>query len=78
MLSRFGHYLPDQITVHVEAGYASQKTRDLLIELGCVWDSSTKDDPLQAGCRWVVDVPQRGTLVALKTADLYRATGSSQ
>lgn len=34
-LSRFGYQLPEQITVHLDAGYDSRKTRELLTELGC-------------------------------------------
>lgn len=54
-LSRFGFHLPDQITVHLDAGYDSTKTRDLLTELACDWDISTKGEPLQTGSRWVVE-----------------------
>lgn len=54
-LSRFGFHLPDQITVHLDAGYDSTKTRDLFTELGCDWDISTKGEPLQTGSRWVVE-----------------------
>lgn len=54
-LGRFGFYLPDQIMVHLDAGYDSNKTRNLLTELGCDWEISTKGEPLQAGSRWVVE-----------------------
>lgn len=54
-LSRFGFHLPDQMTVHLDAGYDSNKTRDLLTELGCDWQISTTGEPLQAGDRWVVE-----------------------
>lgn len=54
-LGRFGCYLPEQITVHLDAGYDSNKTRALLLELGCDWDISTKGKPLQVGARWVVE-----------------------
>lgn len=54
-LARFGFHLPEQITVHLDAGYDSHKTRDLLSELGCEWVISTKGEPLQAGARWVVE-----------------------
>lgn len=54
-LSRFGFHLPGQITVHLDAGYDSGKTRDLLTELGCDWVISTHGEPLQAGARWVVE-----------------------
>lgn len=54
-LSRFGFDLPAQITVHLDAGYDSAKTRDLLDELGCRGVISKKGFPLQAGARWVVE-----------------------
>lgn len=54
-LARLGYQLPEQITVHLDAGYGSRKTRDLLTELGCDWKISTKGEPLQAGIRWVVE-----------------------
>ena len=58
-LARFdeglGVGLPDQITVHLDAGYDSTKTRDLLNELGCHGVISRKGVPLQAGARWVVE-----------------------
>lgn len=54
-ISRFGFHLPDRITVHLDAGYDSTKTRNLLTELGCDWDISTKGKPLQTGDRWVVE-----------------------
>ncbi|MGH3413352.1 MAG: IS5 family transposase [Marmoricola sp.] len=52
---RFGVGLPEQITVHLDAGYDSRKTRDLLGELGCRGVISVKGFPLQAGARWVVE-----------------------
>ena len=54
-LGRFGLALPDQITVHLDAGYDSIKTRSLSTELGCEWVISQKGVPLQAGARWVVE-----------------------
>lgn len=54
-LSRFGFHLPEQITVHLDAGYDSAKTRGLLTELGCDWEISSHGEPLQAGARWVVE-----------------------
>lgn len=54
-LSRFGFNLPDTITVHLDAGYDSRKTRDLLRVLGCDWEISKKGTPLQTGARWVVE-----------------------
>jgi len=50
-----GFGLPDDITVHLDAGYDSNKTRDLLDELGCYGVISKKGFPLQAGKRWVVE-----------------------
>lgn len=54
-LGRFGVYLPEQITVHLDAGYDSGKTRELLEILGCDHVISTKGEPLQVGARWVVE-----------------------
>lgn len=54
-LARFGFDLPSRITVHLDAGYDSGKTRDLLDKLGCDWVISTSGTPLQAGKRWVVE-----------------------
>lgn len=54
-LSRFGFDLPEKITVHLDAGHDSQKTRDLLTTLGCDWEISTRGTPLQTGARWVVE-----------------------
>ncbi len=51
----FGIGLPCEITVHLDAGYDSAKTRDLLKELGCRGVISKKGFPLQAGARWVVE-----------------------
>lgn len=51
----FGTGLPEQITVHLDAGYDSTKTRSLLSELGCNGVISKKGFPLQAGARWVVE-----------------------
>lgn len=50
-----GFGLPDQITVHLDAGYDSAITRELLDELGCEGVISIKGFPLQAGRRWVVE-----------------------
>jgi transposase len=47
--------LPAAITVHLDAGYDSGKTRDLLEEFGCHGVISHKGVPLQAGARWVVE-----------------------
>lgn len=54
-LNRFGLDLPDQITVHLDAGYDSKVTRELLDELGCRSVISIKGFPLQSGRRWVVE-----------------------
>ena len=53
--TRLGIGLPDQITVHLDAGYDSAVTRELLDELGCEGVISKKGFPLQAGARWVVE-----------------------
>lgn len=53
--TRLGVGLPEQITVHLDAGYDSKATRDLLAELGCEGVISKKGFPLQAGARWVVE-----------------------
>ena len=50
-----GFGLPDDITVHLDAGFDNSKTRDLLDELGCEGKISVKGFPLQAGARWVVE-----------------------
>jgi len=47
--------LPEKITVHLDAGYDSGKTRDLIAELGCHAVISPKGTPLQAGRRWPVE-----------------------
>lgn len=46
-LSRFGFDLPERITVHLDAGYDSGKTRELLATLGCDGIISTKGEPLR-------------------------------
>ena len=55
-LNRFEE-LPEKITVHLDAGYDSRATRELLDELGCDGRIATKGKPapLQAGARWVVE-----------------------
>jgi transposase len=49
--------LPDGITVHLDAGYDSQKTRDELAGRGMTWDIAHKGEkaPVQAGQRWPVE-----------------------
>lgn len=54
-LARFGFDLPEHITVHLDAGYDSARTRDLLDTLGCDYVISSKSEPLQAGRRWMVE-----------------------
>lgn len=58
-LARFdqglGIGLPEHITVHLDAGYDSTRTRDLLAEVGCRGVLSTKGFPLQAGRCWVIE-----------------------
>ncbi len=53
--TRFGVGLPEEITVHLDAGYDSTVTRDLLDEFGCQGVISKKGTPLQAGARWVIE-----------------------
>ncbi len=49
--------LPEKITVHLDAGYDSHATRELLDELGCQGQIATKGKPapLQATMRWPVE-----------------------
>jgi transposase len=56
-LGRFGFWLPEQISVHLDAGYDSGVTRDLLDELGCTAKIATKGvpAPIQNTARWVVE-----------------------
>ena len=56
-LGRFGLWLPEQIAVHLDAGYDSTVTRDLLDELGCQGHIATKGipAPIQNTARWVVE-----------------------
>jgi len=56
LLRRFDD-LPEKITVHLDAGYDSHLTRDLLAELGCDHQIATKGipAPIQASTRWVVE-----------------------
>lgn len=54
-LARFGFDLPELITVHLDAGYDSAVTRELLDELGCAAVISAKGTGLQAGARWVIE-----------------------
>ena len=54
-LTRFGTDLPATITVHLDAGYDSHASRDLLDEHGYDAVISAKHTPLQAGARWTVE-----------------------
>lgn len=49
--------LPEHACVHLDRGYDSAKTRDLLEELGYDYDIARKGvpAPIQAGKRWVVE-----------------------
>jgi transposase len=49
--------LPDEIRVHLDAGYDSQKTRDELAGRGMTGEIAHKGDkaPIQAGQRWHVE-----------------------
>jgi IS5 family transposase len=49
--------LPDQVRVHLDAGYDSQKTRDELAARGMTGEIARKGDtaPVQAGQRWHVE-----------------------
>lgn len=53
--TRFGLGLPEHTMVHLDAGFNSTKTHDLLDELGCDTTISIKGFPLQAGRRWVIE-----------------------
>lgn len=56
-LGRFGFDLPEQITVHLDVGYDSHATRELLAELGCEHQIAAKGipAPIQNTARWVVE-----------------------
>ena len=56
-LARFGFRLPDDMTVHLDAGYDSNVTSDLLAELGCAGQISPKGQvvPINHTRRWVVE-----------------------
>jgi hypothetical protein len=54
-LGRFGFNLPERITVQLDAGYDSGKTRGLLAMLGCQGQIPAKGTPLQCDARWVVE-----------------------
>ncbi|MDR2565607.1 MAG: IS5 family transposase [Bifidobacteriaceae bacterium] len=54
-LGRFGFNLPERITVQLDAGHDSGKTRDLLAMPGREGRISAKGTPPQADARWVVE-----------------------
>ena len=56
-LSRFGFDLLEKITVHLDAGYDSKGTRELLAEPGCHTGIATEGVPaaIQNTKRWVVE-----------------------
>lgn len=56
-LSRFGFDLPETITVHLDSGYDSAVTRELLDELGCTWQINPKGQfvPVNHTHRWKVE-----------------------
>lgn len=51
------HHWPQQVTAHLDRGYDSQRTRDLLDEIGFDADIARKGvpAPIQIGKRWVVE-----------------------
>ncbi|MET7420891.1 IS5 family transposase [Dactylosporangium sp. NPDC005555] len=55
--SQLRHCWPEQITAHLDRGYDSKRSRDLLNELGFNADIARKGmpAPIQAGKRWVVE-----------------------
>jgi IS5 family transposase len=67
-LSRFGFDLPEQITVHLDAGYDNSKTRDLLTELGCDWIISRKGTPLHTGATGSSNARTPGTTAASRSS----------
>jgi transposase len=56
-LGRFELALPDQMRVHLDAGYDSKITRELLTELGCHWQIQPKGEVVAINHtrRWVVE-----------------------
>jgi transposase len=56
-LGRFELALPEQMTVHLDAGYDSKITRELLDELGCEWQIQPKGEVIAINHtrRWVVE-----------------------
>ncbi|PMR58804.1 IS5/IS1182 family transposase [Verrucosispora sp. ts21] len=55
--SQLRHYWPDHVTAHLDRGYDSNRTRDLLEEIGFHPDIARKGipAPVQIGRRWVVE-----------------------
>ncbi len=56
-LGRFELALPENIRVHLDAGYDSKITRELLDELGCQWQIQPKGEVIAINHtrRWVVE-----------------------
>lgn len=56
-LPRFGFCLPDQITVHLDAGYNSSVIRQTLTILDCDWQISPKGTFVQINHtkRWMIE-----------------------
>ncbi len=70
--------------MHLDAGYDSTHTRDLLTKLGCQGVISKKGFPPRAGARWVVGRATLGTTDQGAAGDLSpesltcgRGTGGS-
>ena len=66
LLSRFEQHLPETITVHLDAGYDSAKTRALLTTLGHDWQISTKANPYKPEPAGLSNAPTLGTTVGSK------------
>ncbi len=64
--TRFGVGVPEHIMVHLDAGFDSTRTRDLLDELGCNGMMSIKDIPLQAADTGSSSAPTPGTTAAYR------------
>lgn len=77
-LSRFGFHLPENITVHLNAGYDNGKTRDLLAALGCEGIISNKG---RTTTSWETMGYRENQLLAQprlpQTPHLHRATRTS-
>ena len=70
--------LPDDITVHLDAGYDSQKTRDELADRDLTGEIAHKGDkaPIQAGQRWHVERPTPGTTASTGSSAATSERGS--